>query len=111
MQVNGNAAPAEGDVVSPHMTGAAVDIPKDNLSRAEMAWMRRHLLAIEADGKIDVEEEFQQSCFHITVYKNYLPTYHPIPRHTQAPSQAHTGGAKGRTVHAPVADGPPAQGL
>ncbi len=108
MQVNGNAAPAEGDVVSPHMTGAAVDIAKDNLSRAEMAWMRRHLLAIEAAGKIDVEEEFQQSCFHITVYKNYLPTYHPAPRH---PSQAHTGGAKRHAVHAPVANSVPAQGV
>jgi len=111
MQVNGNAAPAEGDVVSPHLTGAAVDIAKDNLSRAEMAWMRRHLLAIEAAGKIDVEEEFQQACFHITVYKNYLPTYHPAPRRGQTPTQAHTGGAKGRTLHAPVAEGVPAQGL
>jgi len=111
MQVNGNAAPAEGDIVSPHLTGASVDIPKDNLSRAEMAWMRRHLLAMEAAGKIDVEEEFQQSCFHITVYKNYLPTYHPAPHRSQVPSQAHNGRAKGRTVHAPVADGPPVQGV
>jgi hypothetical protein len=107
MQVNGNAAPAVGDVVSPHMTGAAVDIAKDNLSRAEMAWMRRYLLAIEAAGKIDVEEEFQQSCFHITVYKNYLPAYHPAPSH---PSQAHTGPAKRHAVHAPAADSIPAQG-
>ena len=111
MQVNGNAAPAEGDVVSPHLTGAAVDIAKDNLSRAEMAWMRRHLLAIEAEGKIDVEEEFQQSCFHIAVYKSYLPAYHAAPRHSQTPAQAHTGGAKGRTLHAPVAEGVSTQGL
>ncbi len=108
MQVNGNAAPAQGDVVSPHLTGAAVDIAKDNLSRAEMAWMRRYLLAIEAEGKIDVEEEFQQACFHIAVYKDYMPAYHPAPRR---PSQAHTGGAKERTVHAPVADGVASQGL
>jgi hypothetical protein len=25
------------------------------------------------EGKVDVEEEFQQSCFHISVYKRYLP--------------------------------------
>jgi hypothetical protein len=25
-------------------------------------------------GKIDVEEEFQQSCFHISVYKSFLPS-------------------------------------
>ena len=24
-------------------------------------------------GKIDVEEEFQQACFHISVYRAYLP--------------------------------------
>jgi hypothetical protein len=108
MQVNGNAAPAEGDVVSPHMTGASVDIPKDNLSRAEMAWMRRQLLAIEAAGKIDVEEEFQQSCFHITVYKNYLPTYHPSPSH---PSHAHTGRAKRHPAPVAVAEGVQAQGI
>jgi hypothetical protein len=29
-------------------------------------------------GKVDVEEEFQQSCFHISVYKSYLPQ--PAPR-------------------------------
>ena len=72
MSINGNAAAAEGDVVSPHLTGAAVDLPKSNLSRQELAWMRSHLLALQQAGKIDVEEEFQQSCFHITVYKSYL---------------------------------------
>jgi hypothetical protein len=108
MQVNGNAAPAVGDVVSPHMTGAAVDIAKDNLSRAEMAWMRRYLLAREAEGKIDVEEEFQQSCFHIAVYKNYLPAYHPAP---SLPSQAHTGRSKHRAVPTLPVDEASAQGL
>jgi hypothetical protein len=109
MLVNGNAAPAEGDVVSPHLTGATIDIAKDNLSRAEMAWMRRHLLAMEADGKIDVEEEFQQSCFHITVYKNYEPAYHSSPRRGQTPSEARS--RKSRPVHTEVADGPSTQGV
>ncbi len=70
-RTNGNAAPAEGDLVSPHLTGATVDIAKKGLSRAEIAWMRRQLLGLEAEGKIDVEEEFKQACFHITVYKSY----------------------------------------
>lgn len=74
MATNGNAAPAEGDIVSPHLTGAAVDIVKDNLTRQELAWMRRRLLELEKMGKIDVTEEFQQACFHITVYKNYMQT-------------------------------------
>ena len=72
-RTNGNAAPAEGDLVSPHLTGATIDIAKKGLSRAEMAWMRRRLMGLEAAGKIDVEEEFQQACFHITVYKSYAP--------------------------------------
>ncbi len=76
MTRNGNAAPAEGDVVSPHLTGATVDIAKEGLSRQEMDWMRRQLLALEEEGKIDVEEEFEQACFHITVYKTYAP-YRP----------------------------------
>jgi hypothetical protein len=73
MRINGNAAPAEGDIVSPHLTGATIDIAKEGLTREEIGWMRRRLLALEAQGKIDVEEEFRQSCFHITVYKTYDP--------------------------------------
>jgi hypothetical protein len=73
MRINGNAAPAEGDVVSPHLTGAAVDIVKDGMSRRELDWMRSRLLGLEMAGKIDVEEEYQQACFHISVYKSYLP--------------------------------------
>ena len=73
MRTNGNAAPAEGDIVSPHLTGATIDIAKQGLSRSEMAWMRQRLLALQSAGKIDVEEEFRQACFHITVYKEYAP--------------------------------------
>jgi hypothetical protein len=111
MQVNGNAAPAVGEVVSPHLTGAAVDIAKDNLSRAEMAWMRRHLLALEAAGKIDVEEEFQQSCFHISVYKSYLPTApRTTPSVANGRSQKHKG-TKGGAVQPPASEGAPAEGF
>jgi hypothetical protein len=74
--------------VSPHLTGATIDIAKDSLSRDEIAWMRRHLLALETAGKIDVEEEFRQACFHITVYKDYAPTRAPRPA-----TQAGSGGA------------------
>ncbi len=70
---NGNAAAAEGDVVSPHLTGGTVDIVKQGMSRAELAWMRTWLLARQIAGTIDVEEEFRQRCFHITVYRNYVP--------------------------------------
>lgn len=73
IRVNGNAAPAEGDTASPHLTGQAIDIAKHGLSRTEVAWMRGYLLPLIQEGKIDVEEEFQQACFHISVYKKYLP--------------------------------------
>ena len=71
MHINGNAAPAEGDVASPHLTGASIDIAKHGFNRKELAWMRGYLLPLEQAGKIDVEEEFRQACFHITVYKSY----------------------------------------
>src|ERR1035438_3076620 len=71
MKSNGNATSAEGDIASPHLTGATIDIAKQGLSRQEIGWMRAWLLPLEQAGKIDVEEEFHQSCFHITVYKSY----------------------------------------
>jgi hypothetical protein len=72
-RVNGNAAPAEGDIVSPHLTGGTIDIAKAGLPRDELAWMRAWLAPLQTAGKIDVEEEFQQACFHITVYESYAP--------------------------------------
>ena len=72
LHINGNAAPAEGDVASPHLTGAAIDIAKKGLTPSEVAWMRAYLLPLEQSGRIDVEEEFKQSCFHISVYRSYL---------------------------------------
>jgi hypothetical protein len=78
MATNGNAAAAEGDVVSPHMTGATIDIAKQGLSRQQLAWLRQWLLPLQQAGKIDVEEEFRQACFHITVYKSYQPA-NPAP--------------------------------
>ena len=73
LRVNGNAASAAGEEASPHLTGQAVDIAKHGLSLAQIAWMRAYLGPLIDQGKIDVEEEFQQACFHISVYKNYLP--------------------------------------
>ena len=87
MRTNGNAAPAEGDVASPHLTGATIDIAKKGLTHNEIYWMRDRLAALQNEGKIDVEEEFRQSCFHITVYKSYVgagPAHKPVP-HTAAP--------------------------
>jgi hypothetical protein len=84
IRVNGNAAPAEGDTASPHLTGATIDIAKKGLSLSEIAWMRAYLLPLETAGKIDVEEEFYQSCFHITVYKSYLPIAKPMRHNSTA---------------------------
>jgi hypothetical protein len=77
METNGNAAAAEGDIASPHLTGATVDLAKQGLSRQELGWLRGWLLPLQVVGKIDVEEEFRQTCFHITVYKSYVPARAP----------------------------------
>jgi hypothetical protein len=95
MKVNGNATAAEGDVASPHLTGASIDIAKNVLSRKEVAWMRAWLLPLQTDGKIDVEEEFRQSCFHITVYKSYaqpIPARKPEAQAAAAPAKAGRSG-------------------
>jgi Family of unknown function (DUF5715) len=81
IRTNGNAAPSTGDTASPHLTGQAIDIAKRGLSITEIAWLRAYLLPLIGVGKIDVEEEFKQSCFHISVYKNYLPA---TPSHLTA---------------------------
>jgi len=73
LHINGNAAPAEGDLASPHLTGAAIDIGKRDMSFSEISWLRAWLLPLQAAGKIDVEEEFYQACFHIDVYRAYVP--------------------------------------
>jgi Family of unknown function (DUF5715) len=73
LRINGNAAPATGAIASPHEMGATIDIGKKKMSLSEVAWMRAYLLPLEEEGKIDVEEEFYQACFHITVYKSYAP--------------------------------------
>jgi hypothetical protein len=97
MRSNGNAAAAEGDIVSPHLTGGTVDIAKQGMTRQELGWMRNWLLAQQLAGTIDVEEEFRQLCFHITVYRNYAsptpaPAPAPRPRHPAAAAQIASGG-------------------
>ena len=100
METNGNAAAAEGDIVSPHLTGATIDIAKTGLSRQEIGWMRSWLLPLQNAGKIDVEEEFQQACFHITVYKSYVPPK-PVGKAGQRkPGQAGSGAGKANESNA-----------
>jgi hypothetical protein len=82
MRINGNAASAEGDIVSPHLSGATIDIGKQGMTHRELMWMRRTLFALQNAGKIDVEEEFEQACFHITVYKTYAAP-HPAQKVAQ----------------------------
>jgi hypothetical protein len=72
-RTNGNAAGIGGDIASPHLTGQAIDFGKSGMSLTEIAWMRAYLKPLMDAGKLDVEEEFQQACFHISVYRSYLP--------------------------------------
>ena len=70
--MNGNAAATAGEAASPHLTGQAIDFGKRGMSQAELAWMRAYLLPMMQLGTIDVEEEFQQACFHVSVYRSYV---------------------------------------
>ena len=70
-RINGNAAAIDGDAASPHLTGQAIDLGKRGMSASELAWMRAYLMPLMSAGKIDVEEEFHQACFHISVYRRY----------------------------------------
>lgn len=89
---NGNAAPANGEIASPHEFGATVDIGKKGMTARQMAWMRGYLLPLQEAGQIDVEEEFYQACFHVTVYKSYVPAplvrRHPEVANTQVDAGA-----------------------
>ena len=89
VRTNGNAAGVSGDSASPHLTGQAVDIAKKGLSMPEIAWLRTYLQPLIGDGKIDVEEEFRQACFHISVYRSYLPM--SAPRLSVAASRPASG--------------------
>ena len=77
IRTNGNAAQPDGEAASPHLTGQAVDIGKRGLSQAEIAWMRLYLQGLIDQSVIDVEEEFQQACFHLSVYRRYAPPMLP----------------------------------
>ena len=87
--VNGNAAGLWGDTASPHLTGQAVDLAKRGMSNAELAWMRGYLLPLMQAGKIDVEEEFHQACFHVSVYRSYAAGRRVLQHEV---AQVHAGG-------------------
>jgi len=110
MEINGNAAAAEGDVVSPHLTGATIDIAKSGMSRQEIGWMRYWLLRLQTEGKIDVEEEFQQACFHITVYKGYLPARPASSLAGAKPGQRKSTPSKATQISRDLASATPALG-
>jgi len=68
---NRNAADIDGDLASPHLTGATLDIGKRGMTKKQLKWIRDYLLEQQNRGVIDVAEEFRQRVFHITVYEDY----------------------------------------
>jgi len=57
-------------------------------------------MGLETLGKIDVEEEFKQACFHITVYKGYAPAgpatpAKPVAHRSRKPMAEQTVEAQG----------------
>ncbi len=85
-RVNGNAAATAGEAASPHLTGQAVDFGKRGMSMTQLGWMRAYLLPLMQAGKIDVEEEFQQACFHVSVYRSYAVGRVPVREYAQTHS-------------------------
>jgi len=92
-RVNGNAAGVDGDSASPHLTGQAIDFGKRGMSLAQIAWMRGYLKPLMDSGKLDVEEEFRQACFHISVYRAYMPARKSPPHSDVAQLSASAGAA------------------
>lgn len=83
MRVNGNAAPAEGEVASSHLAGTTVDIGKRGLTRKEHKWIESHLEAMKEGDVIEPEEERRQACFHVMVLNRY-----PVPANAVAVKSA-----------------------
>jgi len=71
-RINDNAADADGDLRSSHLTGATVDISKRYMSAAGQAWMREVLLSLRQRGYLYAIEEFSQPTFHVMVFPNYV---------------------------------------
>jgi LysM repeat protein len=70
--INSNAAPAEGDLASSHLTGAAVDLGTRDLSAQELAWLRHVLRHLAAQGVVLAIEEFRYPHFHVLVLREYV---------------------------------------
>jgi hypothetical protein len=70
-RVNGNAAPAEGEIASSHLAGTTVDIAKRGLTRKQHKWIANYLAKMKEEDVIEPEEERRQACFHVMVSQRY----------------------------------------
>jgi hypothetical protein len=69
---NVNAATGDdADSRSPHLTGSTLDISKKGMSARELAWMRRHLVALQKLGWVDAIEEIATNSFHVFVTPDF----------------------------------------
>jgi hypothetical protein len=66
---NRNAAPVKGATASVHPTGIAFDIKRRGLTPTQNRWLEWRLFYLQATGRVIVEEEFRQPCFHIVAVK------------------------------------------
>lgn len=83
MRINGNAAPAEGDIASSHLAGTTVDIGKRGLTRKQHKWVENYLARLKEEDVIEPEEERRQACFHVMVSNRY-----PMPPDTTTANSA-----------------------
>jgi hypothetical protein len=66
---NHNAAPPSGPLASVHMTGIAFDIGRSGLTQAQQRWLEWRLFYLQSIGKVIVEEEYREPCFHVVALK------------------------------------------
>ena len=66
---NHNAAPPSGPLASVHTTGIAFDIGRSGLTQAQQRWLEWRLWYLQSIGKVIVEEEYREPCFHVVALK------------------------------------------
>ena len=63
-----NAASPYGEKRSSHLTGATIDIAKLPLTKEQLIWMRKRLVAEEINYILEATEEHRQAVFHIMIF-------------------------------------------
>jgi Family of unknown function (DUF5715) len=70
-RINGNAAPAAGEVASSHLAGLTVDIGRRGMSRKQQQFVEQYLVNLRSLNLVEAAEERRQAVFHVMVSEGY----------------------------------------